>query len=77
MQTIMVTVNRQGEKTALQIDGKVIATIARDSSNKGRYCGSSGASGCCNNSRYPDAVESISGCIGNHFAGFGSNVVFE
>ena len=28
-------------------------------------------------SRYPDAVEFISGCIENHFAGFGLNVVFE
>lgn len=30
MQTIIVTVNQQGEKTALQIDGKVIATITKD-----------------------------------------------
>lgn len=29
MQTIIVTVNQQGEKTALQIDGKVIATVAK------------------------------------------------
>lgn len=77
MQTIIVTVNQQGEKTALQIDDKVIATIAKDSFNKGRYCGFFGAFGCCNNSCYPDAVEFISGCIENHFAGFGLNVVFE
>jgi len=51
MQTIIVTVNQQGEKTALQIDDKVIATIAKDSFNKGRYCGSFGAFGCCNNKR--------------------------
>lgn len=61
----------------VQIDDKVIATIAKDSFNKGRYCGSFGAFGCCNNSRYPDTVEFISGCIENHFAGFGLNVVFE
>lgn len=35
MQTIIVTVNQQGEKTALQIDDKVIATITKDSSTKG------------------------------------------
>lgn len=29
MQTIIVTVNQQGEKTALQIDDKVIATVAK------------------------------------------------
>lgn len=77
MQTIIVTVNQQGEKTALQIDDKVIATITKDGFNKGRYCGYFGAFVCCNNSRYPDAVEFISGCIENHFAGFGLNVVFE
>lgn len=35
MQTIIVTINQQGEKTALQIDDKVIATITKDSSTKG------------------------------------------
>lgn len=35
MQTIIVTVNQQGEKTALQIDDKVIATISRIVSTKG------------------------------------------
>lgn len=77
MQTIIVTVNQRGEKTALQIDGKVIATITKDSFNKGRYCGSFGAFGCCNNSRYPDAVEFTTGCIERHFANFGLNVEFK
>ena len=35
MQTIIVTVNQQGEKKALQIDGKVIATITKDRFNEG------------------------------------------
>lgn len=77
MQTIIVTVNQQGDKTALQIDGKVIANISKDSFNKGRYSASFGPFGCCNNRRYLDAVEFISGCIENHFANFGLNVKFE
>ena len=77
MQTIIVTVNQQGEKTVLQIDSKVIATISKDSFNNGRYCGSFGAFGCCNNRRYPDAVEFILRCIENHFAQFGLNVEFK
>ena len=76
MQTIIVTVKQQGENAALQIDDKVIATVSKDF-NKGRYCGSFGVFGCCNNSRYPDAVEFISGCIENHFAKFGLNVEFK
>lgn len=40
MQAIIATVNQQGKKTVLRIDDKVIATIAKDSFNKGRYCGS-------------------------------------
>ena len=51
MQTIIVTVNQQGDKTALQIDDKVIATISKDSFNKGRYWGSFGAFGYFNNKR--------------------------
>lgn len=77
MQTIIVTVNQQGENTALQIGNKVIATISKDSFNKGRFCASFGASGHCDNSRYPDAVEFIAGCIENHFANLGLNVEFE
>lgn len=77
MQTIIVTINQQGEKTALQIDSKVIATIKKDSTNKGRYSASFGPFGCCNNSRYPDAVEYITDCIERHFACFGLNVVFK
>ena len=77
MQTIIVTVNQQGEKTVLQIENKVIATILKDRFNKGRYCASFSSFGCCNNSRYPDAVEFISGCIEKHFANFGLNVRFE
>lgn len=77
MQTINVTVNQQGEKTALQIDDKVIATITKDSFNKGRFCGSFGVFGCCNNSRYPDAVEFITDCIERHFGNFGLNVDFK
>lgn len=77
MQIIIVTVNNQGEKTALQIDSKVIATISKDSFNKGRYCASFGPFGCCNNSRYPEALEYITDCIERHFAKFGLNVTFE
>ena len=77
MQTIIVTINQQGEKTALQIDEKVIATITKDSFNKGRFCGSFGAFGCCNNSRYPDAVEFVTDCIERHFSNFGLNVEFK
>lgn len=77
MQTIIVTVNQQGEKTALQIGSKVIATITKDSFNKGCYSASFGAFGCCNNSRYPDALQFITDCIENHFAELGLNVVFE
>lgn len=77
MQTIIVTVNRHGDKTALQIDGNVIAPISKDSFNKVRYCVSFGSFGFCNNIRYPAAVEFISWCIENHFAGFGLNVIFE
>ena len=47
----IVTVNRHGDKTALQTDGKVMATISKDSFNKGRHCGSFGAFGYCNNKR--------------------------
>jgi hypothetical protein len=77
MQTIIVTVNQQGDKTALQIDDKVIATISKDSFNKGLYCGSFGAFGCCNNNSYPNALEFITNCIGRHFANFGLNVEFK
>lgn len=77
MQTIIVTVNQQGEKTALQIDGKVIATITKDSFNKGRFCGSFGVFGCCNNNTYPNALEFITNCIERHFANFGLNVEFK
>lgn len=77
MQTIIVTVNQQGEKTALQIDSKVIATISKDFYNKGRYAASFGAFGCCNNSRYPDSVEFITDCIERHFANLGLNVEFK
>lgn len=77
MQTIIVTINQQGEKATLQIDGKVIATITKDSFNKGRFCGSFGPFGCCNNSRYPDAVEFVTDCIERHFANFGLNVEFK
>lgn len=77
MQTIIVTVKQQGENAALQIDNKVIATISKDRFNEGRFCASFGVFGCCNNRRYPDAVEFISGCIENHFANFGLNVKFE
>ena len=77
MQTIIVTVNQQGEKTALQIGSKVVATITKDFFNKGRYSASFGIFGCCNNKRYPDAVEFITGCIENHFANFGLNVEFK
>lgn len=77
MQTIIVTVNQQGDKTALQIDDKVIATISKDSFNEGRYSASFGAFGYCNNSHYPDAVEFITDCIERHFANFGLNVKFK
>lgn len=77
MQTIIVTVNNQGEKTALQIDGRVIATIAKDSFNKGRFCGSFGVFGRCNNSSYPSTLEFITDCIERHFANFGLNVEFK
>lgn len=77
MQTIIVTVNQHGENTAMQIGGKVIATIHKDFRNVGRYAASFGSFGCCNNERYPDAVEFIAGCIENHFAQFGLNVEFK
>lgn len=77
MQTIIVTVNQHGEKTALQIDGKVIATISKDSFNKGRFCASFGAFGCCNNNSYPNALEFITNCIERYFANFGLNVEFK
>lgn len=77
MQTIIVTVNRQGEETALQIDEKVIATITKDFFNKGRYSASFGVFGGCNNSRYPDALEFITDCIERHFESFGLNVKLQ
>lgn len=77
MQTIIVTVNQHGEKTALQIGSKVIATISMDSFNKWRYCASFGVFGSCNKSHYQDAVDFITDCIERHFSGFGLNVVFE
>lgn len=77
MQTVIVTVNQQGEKTALQIDGKVIATIGKDRYNKGCYSGSFGPFGCCNGSSYPEALEFISDCVERHFASFGLNVEFK
>lgn len=52
-------------------------TITKDSFNKGRYCGSFGVFGCCNNSRYPDTVEFVTDCIERHFANFGLNVEFK
>lgn len=77
MQTIIVTVKNQGEKTALQIDDKVIATISKDFYNKGRYSASFGIFGNCNNKSYPDTLEFITDCIERHFAKFGLNVTFE
>ena len=77
MQTIIVTVNRQGEKTALQINDKVIATITKDVFNPGRYSASFGAFGGCNNCRYPDALEFITDCIERHFENFGLDVEFK
>lgn len=77
MQTIIVTINQQGEKTALQIGNKVIATITKDSFNEGRYSASFGAFGGCNNCRYPDALEFITDCIERHFENFGLNVEFK
>lgn len=44
MQTIIVTVNQQGDKTALQIDDKVIATISRIVSTRGFIAVPSGLS---------------------------------
>lgn len=44
MQTVIVTVNQQGDKTALQIDDKIIATISKDSFNKGVIAALSGLS---------------------------------
>lgn len=77
MQTIIVTVNRQGEETALQIDEKVIATITKDFFNKGRYSAYFGVFGRCNNSRYSDALEFITDCIERHFESFGVNIEFK
>lgn len=77
MQTIIVTVNRQGERTALQIEDKVIATITKDGLNEGRYSASFGVFGGCSNVGYPEAVEFITDCIERHFENFGLNVKFE
>lgn len=77
MQTIIVTVNQRENRTAFQIDGKIIATISKDLFNKGRYCGSFGVFGSCNNVSYPAAVEFVSKRIENHFAGFGLGAQFN
>ena len=57
MQTIIVTINQQGEKTTLQIDDNVISTISKDFYNKGRFCASFGIFANCNNKRFIDALE--------------------
>lgn len=79
MQTIKVTLPAATAATdpiRYQIDGKTIAIVSPDMFNRGKYCGSFGAFGNCNNVDAPTACEFISDAICDHFAAFGLDVEF-
>lgn len=79
MQTIKVTLPAATAVTdaiRFQIDGTTIATVSPDIFNRGKYCGTFGVFGNCNNVSAPDACEFVGNAIERHFAAFGLVVEF-
>lgn len=77
MQTIKVTVSTKDKQTDFLIGEKLIGRTYTDWRNKGRYQGTAGNFGFCNNMTFPEVVEFLVDAITNHFRdNYGLNVEF-
>jgi len=76
MQTITVTISAVNNGYDFTVNGKTIATIRPDEDHKGRYKMRCSIFLNGNNSRLPDAVESVTETIERNLQGWGVAVEF-
>lgn len=77
MQTIKVTMTAANSGYDFTVNGNTIAQIRPDESNTGRYKMRCGIFLNGNNTRLPDAIESVTGVIERNLNQWGVNVEFE
>lgn len=76
MQTIKVTLTAANNGYDFTVNGNTIARIRPDKSNAGRYRMECGVFLSGNNTRLPDAIETVTETIERNLRGWGINVEF-